>query len=77
VKGSAEPGPLLPDSSHADLNVAVILIQEGVVLKQVHADHVYVLSEDASTRGITPAFPTVSYRDMIQMMFEADSVVAL
>ncbi|HJU04114.1 MAG TPA: hypothetical protein VJ692_03110 [Nitrospiraceae bacterium] len=77
MKSATVPWSMLSEPRHADLDVSVILIQEGVTLKQVHADHVYVLSEDAMNRGITPAFPTVSYRDMVRMMFEADSVIAL
>ncbi len=77
VKSLSGHGSLFPTPRHADLDVSVILIQDGVALKQVPANHVYVLSEDAAARGVTPAFPTVSYRDMVRMMFEADSVVAL
>jgi hypothetical protein len=73
---SPSAGDLLP--CHAtDQDVSVILIQEGVVHNRLPVDRVYVLLEDTISRGIAPAFPTISYQDMLRMMFEADTVVAL
>ena len=68
---------VFPLQRHADQTISVILLQEAVAQRDVPADHVYVLSEDAVTRQIMPIYPTISYQDMVRMMFEADSVVAL
>ena len=68
---------LLPPDRPGDQQVAVILIQDGVAQQQVSADRVYVLEDDAVSRGIIPTYPTASYEDMLRMIFEADSVIAL
>ena len=64
-----------PASSHSD--ASVLLIQDGVRLTKVPSPRVYVLAEDAAARHVTPAFPAVSYPEMIRLMFEADTVIAL
>lgn len=58
-------------------DASIILIHDGVALTQVPGNHVYVLSDDAACRNIKPAFPTISYRDMLRMIFDADAVIAL
>jgi hypothetical protein len=68
---------LLPADRSGDQQVTVILVQDGVVQRQVPADRVYVLEDDAVSRGILSHYPTASYADMLRMIFEADSVVAL
>lgn len=40
-------------------------------------NQVYALSEDAASRNVSPPFPQISYADLLRMIFEADSVVAL
>ncbi len=68
---------LLPKDSPPDKDVSIILIQEGVFLKKVPGARIYVLSDDAVSRNVIPPFPTISYRDMLKMIFDADAVVAL
>jgi sulfur transfer complex TusBCD TusB component (DsrH family) len=68
---------LLPADRSDDQQVVVILIQDGVAQQQVSADRVYVLEDDAVSRGISSHYPTASYADMLRMIFEADSVIAL
>lgn len=58
-------------------DTSVILIQEAVSLKKVPGAHIYALSDDAVSRNVIPSFPTISYRDMLKMIFNADAVVAL
>jgi len=67
---------VLPDAS-PDQDISVLLIQDGVSLTKVPSLRVYALADDAASRHITPVFPTVSYQDMVRLMFEADTVVAL
>jgi hypothetical protein len=54
-----------------------VLIQDGVTLTHLQVDRVYVLSDDVIARRITSSYPVVSYADMLCMMFEADTVIAL
>jgi sulfur transfer complex TusBCD TusB component (DsrH family) len=74
--GSLSSG-LIPSEPSPDRDVSVLLIQDGVSLTRVPGSRVFVLSEDATSRKITPTFPTISYRDMLKLLFEADTVVAL
>lgn len=68
---------LLPKDPPLDKDISVILIQEGVLLKKVPGTHIYALSDDAVSRNVVPSFPTISYHDMLEMIFDADAVVAL
>jgi hypothetical protein len=61
----------------SDQSISVVLLQEAVGQRDVPADRVYVLSDDAVTRQIESVYPGISYQEMLTMMFEADSVVAL
>jgi sulfur transfer complex TusBCD TusB component (DsrH family) len=75
--GSALSSDLLPRDRSPEHDISVLLIEDGVGLKDVPGSRVFALSEDAVSRNVTPAFPTVSYRDMLQMILDADTVVAL
>lgn len=68
---------LLQENVPPDMDISVILIQDSVSMSRIPLSHVFVLSEDAVSRHVTPSFPTVSYCDMLCMIFEADRVVAL
>ena len=68
---------LLPKNPPPEKDISVILIQEGVSLTKVPGTHVYALSDDAASRNVIPSFPTISYHDMLKMIFDADAVVAL
>lgn len=54
-----------------------MLIQDGVTLTHLQAERVYALSDDVLARSITSSYPVVSYADVLRMMFEADTVIAL
>jgi sulfur transfer complex TusBCD TusB component (DsrH family) len=68
---------LIPSESSPDREVSVLLIQDGVSLTQVPGTRVFALSEDAASRRVTPIYPTVSYQEMLRLLFEADTVVSL
>ena len=68
---------LFPKDPPPDKDISVILIQEAFFLKKVPGAHTYVLSDDAVSRNVIPSFPTISYGDMLKMIFDADAVVAL
>ena len=74
---AADSETLLPPRPDPEQEVTVILIQDGVARRHVPAGRVYALSDDVAARGIAPAFPTISYPDLVRMLFEADSVVAI
>jgi sulfur transfer complex TusBCD TusB component (DsrH family) len=67
---------LLSPSSSPGEEVSVILIEDGVNLGQVPGQHVFALREDLASRNVNTKFPTVSYQDMLRMIFEADTVIS-
>lgn len=81
IMGKAQaPNPPLPDGHGPDSRSSVVLIQDAVTLPQVSGvsgDDVFVLGEDLTARQTTSRFPVISYADLLRMIFEADSVVAL
>ena len=76
-KASSLSSGLIPSKSSPDREVSVLLIQDGVSLTEVPGTRVFALGEDAVSRRITPAYPMVSYQDMLKLLFEADTVVSL
>lgn len=68
---------LLADKDRTEESASVLLVQDGVRIENMPVDHVYILAEDAESRNVTPQFPTVSYREMLDLIFDADCVVAL
>ena len=57
--------------------MSIILLQDGVTTTLPVLSRVYALSDDVLTRTLTKSYPLVSYADMLRMIFEADTVVAL
>ena len=78
---SKGPAPLsdvlLPKEASPGKDISFLLIQDAVSLTDLPAGRVYVLLDDVRTRNVTTRFPTVSYRDMLRMIFDADAVIAL
>lgn len=68
---------LLPQNLAPDEKLTVILLQDAVLLNTVSVPHAYVLHEDAAARDSSPPRQTVSYHDMLRMIFEADRVVTV
>ena len=78
TKGPGQPAlDLLPKNPQTGEEISVILLQDGVSHRQVPASRVFALSDDAASRGVHSLFPSVSYQDILRMMFEADGVVVL
>lgn len=67
---------LLADKVSSEESPSVLLIQDGVRLDGLPVDQVYVLAEDAESRKVTSRYPTVSYQEMVKLIFDADAVVA-
>ncbi len=55
--------------------LSVLLIQEAVRLHPDLPVKIYVLEEDARTRGVTSRFETIAYSKMLDLIFSSDSVV--
>jgi hypothetical protein len=54
-----------------------VLLEDAVGRQDLPSRHVCVVAEDAAARHIAPRYPTIPSRDLVRMIFEADSVVAL
>lgn len=67
---------LMPSRCPSDTDLSVILLQDAVSLTEPLAGSVYVLADDATARKVASPFPHVSYREMLQMIFSADRVIA-
>ena len=68
---------LLPKEASPGKDISFLLIQDAVSLTQVPGGQTYALLDDVRTRNVTTPFPTISYRDMLRMIFDADAVIAL
>jgi len=66
---------LLPPSLSHDSSI--VLIQDAVHLRNLPFSHVYTLSEDVASRRVTSSFPSISYQQLLDMIFEANTVVAV
>jgi sulfur transfer complex TusBCD TusB component (DsrH family) len=78
VKEAAPVGSeLLPSNPPPGAEASIVLIQDGVTLTHLQTNHVYALSDDVRVRNITSSYPVISYADVLRMMFEADTVIAL
>lgn len=71
------PKSLLTPSASSDEEVSVILIEDGVGLDQAPGQLVYALAEDVASRKNESKLSMVSYRDMLRMIFEADTVISV
>ena len=68
---------LLTKEASPDEDVSVLLIHDAVALTQRLGNRTYALVDDAATRNLRPSFPTISYGDMLRLIFDADTVIAL
>lgn len=68
--------PLLGDAQPDD-ETTVVLLQDAVGLTNVPASRVFALAEDVAARGTTAAVPEISYKQLVELLFEADRVVVL
>ena len=68
---------LLAGPLPADTHVSVLLIHNAVARRDISAHDVRVLSDDAALHHVTSPFPSVSYEEMLRMIFQADNVVVI
>jgi len=67
---------LSTDPSSQD-DVSVVLIHDGVKHRGLPFSYVFTLSDDVSSEKPVSSFPSVSYKDLLRMIFEADTVAVL
>lgn len=68
---------LLPKEASPGKDISFLLIQDAVSLTQVPGGQTYALVDDVRARNVRTPFPTISYRAMLRMIFDADAVIAL
>jgi len=68
---------LLPTDSGSKDGVSVVLVQDGVGHQKLPFPHVFTISDDLLSRKLSSPFPSVSYQDLLRMIFEADTVAVL
>ena len=68
---------LLPTDSGSKNDISVVLVHDGVRHQQLPFPHVFTLSDDILSRKLSSPFPSVSYQDLLHMIFEAETVAVL
>jgi sulfur transfer complex TusBCD TusB component (DsrH family) len=62
--------------SHSrEMDVTVLLIQEGVSTKERMTGRVFVLDEDAKKRKLSVDLPVIDYVSMVRFLFEHDRII--
>ena len=74
---SEESISLLPTDSGSKNDVSIVLIQDGVRHQILPFPYVFTLSDDVVSRKLPSPFPSVSYQDLLRMIFEAETVAVL
>lgn len=68
---------LLPTDSDSKNDVSVVLVQDGVRHQKLPFPYIFTLSDDVLSRKLSSPFPSVSYQDLVRMIFEAENVAVL
>ena len=58
-------------------DASVVLIHDAVKHRSVPFPRVFTLSDNVSSERPVSPFPSVSYQDLLSMIFEADTVAVL
>lgn len=58
---------------------AIVLLQDGVTLdsSQLPIQDVHILGDDAVSRHVIPSAPTISYRELLDMILSSRLVVTI
>jgi sulfur transfer complex TusBCD TusB component (DsrH family) len=72
-----EAVPLLPSRSELRDTASVVLIHDGVKHQRLPFSRVFALSDDVMSRNLVSPFRSVSYQELIRMIFEADNVAVM
>lgn len=68
---------LLPSASVSKNDVSVVLVQDGVKHQKLPFPCVFALSDDLLSGKLSSPFPSVTYQDLLRMIFEAETVAVL
>ena len=68
---------LLPADSGSKNDISVVLVQDGVRHQKLPFPCVFTLSDDVLSRKLSSPFPSVSYQDLLRMIFEAETVAVV
>lgn len=68
---------LLPSVSQSKGGASVVFIQDGVTHQKPLVSRTFVLGDDVKSRNVISPFPTVSYQELLGMIFEADNVAVV
>jgi len=74
---SEESVSLLPADSGSKNDISVVLVQDGVRHQRLPFPCVFTLSDDVLSRKLSSPFPSVSYQDLLRMIFEAETVAVV
>ena len=74
---SEESVSLLPADSGSKNDILVVLVQDGVRHQKLPFPCVFTLSDDLLSRKLSSPFPSVSYQDLLRMIFEAETVAVV
>lgn len=66
---------LAKEAKQPSQTLSVILIQDAVRLPIDLPVKIYILEEDARTRGVTSRFETINYSRMLDLILSSNSVV--
>ena len=68
---------LLSSPKIADHSISAILIQQGTSFFSNFPFPFFVLEKDISTSEIPDSYTKIQYSDMLQMIFDADTVISI
>lgn len=68
--------PLIQETQPG-VDTTVVLLHDAVTLQDLPASRIFTLAEDAAERGVRPTAPVISYKQLLDLVFEADRVVVL
>lgn len=68
---------LLPVISGSKNDISVVLVQDGVRHQKLPFPYIFTLADDVLSRKLSSPFPSVSYQDLLRMIFEAETVAVL
>jgi hypothetical protein len=68
---------LLPSIPASLERSSVVLAQDGVKHRELSFSHVSVLSSDVMPEKSASPFPSISHKELLRLIFEADNVAVL
>ncbi len=73
--GTGHPWDLLSQPALRDERVSVVLIQDAVTVDPALPVPTFALASDASQRGVHPPYPLIDDERLLDLIWEAETVV--